>query len=602
VKFFAARQEGFDHSANRDPHTAMAVQFSEHVALLREFLERRHEIVDRIDSRLLNVQGKDAWRIRSRAQLERLLDSCFFGLPRLPDGLSRLNGQLAAAHLSDGFEPIVVEGYSHQLDPLELVVRAYQHWDFHRWPGRNIRVLYASRVYAIFIVRQLEQLSLRIWDEGEDGASDRLEQVQGLLDRVNDGAIADPIVRDARWLIQTAQGPLTRRLHPYFQISEQIAGSFTDARRLEVHQAGARLAGGHLRSQLRYRAAEVGRAADDPEVLAIARNSNSMDAALLVRDLVPLLDAYGTACAAGARDERLDLADAIIQGVSADPELFLTRLDLLTPCSMIEDLFVERAADGVPRYTTMGATHRLFLEQYGERIGRHASALRDDALELARAGTAYSPLGLSYGFCADLLSHMAFDTLLARPAFGLGLEDMFRSRGSLEAKRARAENWQALSRPEGGREHFDHSAAWAAQMFDATTNALAARARDAARANASDVADARLFVVLERHAGEPVPDRAAPDGIVTAQEHCVTSDLQRALASGATAFPRGRIVNDRNEARFLASAETGGQWFGVSKVLLTLFTSQGRDALLTGVPRAVVDVLLLTCPGLIVVA
>ena len=76
--------------------------------------------------------------------------------------------------------------------------------------------------------------------------------------------------------------------------------------------------------------------------------------------------------------------------------------------------------------------------------------------------------------------------------------------------------------------------------------------------------------------------------------------LPRALSTGATAFPRGRFVNDRNEGRFLASAESGGKWFGLSKVVLTLCTSQGKDALLTGVPPAVVDVLHLTCPGLVV--
>ena len=121
---------------------------------------------------------------------------------------------------------------------------------------------------------------------------------------------------------------MTRRLQPYFRITESISGSFTDARRLEVHKAGVRLTSGHLRSQLRYRASETGRPVDNPEVLAITRNSNSLDAALLVRDLVPLLQAYGTACPG---EGRLDLADAILQGVSADPELFLTRLDLLAP-------------------------------------------------------------------------------------------------------------------------------------------------------------------------------------------------------------------------------------------------------------------------------
>ena len=76
---------------------------------------------------------------------------------------------------------------------------------------------------------------------------------------------ADALVRDARWLIQTAQGPLTRRLEPYFRIAERISASFTTARRLEIHKAGAMLTSGHLRSQLRHRAAETDRPVDDPE-------------------------------------------------------------------------------------------------------------------------------------------------------------------------------------------------------------------------------------------------------------------------------------------------------------------------------------------------
>src|SRR4029079_12093853 len=140
---------------------------------------------------------------------------------------------------------------------------------------------------------------------------------------------------------QAAQGPLTRRLEPYFRIAERISTSFTDPRRLEIPRAVATLTSGHLRAQLRHRASEVDRPVDDPSVLAMTRNSNSMDAALLVRDLVPLLEAYGR-----AGDDRFDLADAIFQGVSADPELLLTRLDLLPPCTTIEDLFIQRGTNG----------------------------------------------------------------------------------------------------------------------------------------------------------------------------------------------------------------------------------------------------------------
>jgi hypothetical protein len=79
----------------------------------------------------------------------------------------------------------------------------------------------------------------------------------------------------------------------------------------------------------------------------------------------------------------------------------------------------------------------------------------------------------------------------------------------------------------------------------------------------------------------------------------VTSDLTRAFSTAATGFPRSQILRDRNEARFLASAEADGTWFAVSKVVLTACLSQGKNALITHVPEPVVEVLRLTCPGLV---
>jgi hypothetical protein len=567
----------------------MSFSFRDHVALLSEFLRRRRDIVDSIESRLLNVSGKDIGRTRHRVRLQQVLDSCFFNAPGLPPDLARLKGQLAAAYLAEGFEPISLEGDSHEFDPLGLIVRAYRHWDIQRWPGKNVRLPYAQTLYSAFMLRQFEHLSLRIWDEGNDAAGDRLQAVQRLLDGLNEATDPNVFVRDARWLIQTAQGPLTRRLQPYFRIAEQISGSFTDAGRLELHKAGARLTGGHLRSQLRHRAGETGRPMDDPEVLAITRNSNSMDAALLVRDLVPLLEAYEAARAGRDLEQRLDLADAILQGVSADPGLLLTRLDLLTPATMIEDLFIDCGEDGRARYTRLGDEHLRVLGRYRELIASHAASLEEDALTRDPRDRPYSPFGIAYGFCGDLLSNMALGTLRAQPSFGLSLEDIFAGRGNLEDRRACAE-------------HLDHSVEWAELIFAHMTSALHARAARQRELNASDFASAQLFVIPESDSDAPLQERVVPGGVVPAQEHFVTSDLKRALASGATAFPRTQMVADRNEGRFLASAERDGKWFGISKVILTTCTGQGKDALVIGVPPPVIEVLRLTCPGLLQVA
>ena len=577
----------------------MTVSFSDHVALLNELLTRHQAIVDQIESRVLNVQGKDTARNRSREYFDEVFSSCFYDTPGLPRHLSGLKGQLLASHIADGFEPVVLDGAAHTLDPLELILRAYDIWEHARWPGRNGRLSYARVLFGVFLLRQLEALSLRIWDDDAVLAGERLGTVQGLLDRLNDLVGPRLLIRDARWLIQTAQGPLTRHLAPYFRVAEKIAGSFTGDHGLELHSAGVKLAGGHLRSQLRHRSSELNLPVDDPDVLAVTRNSNSMDAALLMRDLVSLLEAYQAACLRGDSEARLQLVDGILQGLSADPELFVTRLDLLGPCTAIESLFIEHAGDGIARATEMGTAHNEVLGRYEQLIGATAARLREDATALNPGRNPYSPLGIAYGFCADLLSNIALSTLLEQTAGGLSLEDMFMTPGDPEGKLAGARLWERLPARGGAREHVEHSPAWARLVFQRTIDALELRAQSKAP-NASKLPAARLFVAPRgQKVGASVYD--LPDGIVSAQEHCLTSDVNRALSNGTTAFPKSQILTDRNEGRLLASAEIEGKWFAISKTILMQVTGRGFDALIVDIPEPVIDVLRVTCPGLVVV-
>jgi len=201
----------------------MPASFSDHVALLNELLTRHQAIVDQIENRVLNVQGKETARNRSREYVDRAFSSCFYDTPGLPRTLSGLKGQLLASHIADGFEPVVLDRAAHSLDPLELIPRAYDIWEHARWPGRNGRLAYARVLFGVFLLRQLEALSLRIWDDDAAPAGERLGSVQGLLDRLNDLVGPRRLMRDARWLIQTAQGPLTRDLAPYFRIAGKIA-------------------------------------------------------------------------------------------------------------------------------------------------------------------------------------------------------------------------------------------------------------------------------------------------------------------------------------------------------------------------------------------
>ena len=565
----------------------MRLSFPDHVRLLEHLLAHRQDIVDELDRRLLNVRGEAIGPHTPRDVFEDIVNGCFF----------ESSGELAAAHLADGFEPMPGDASSRALDLVELVLRAHHHWRRDRWPGRNGRLVYARSLYGAFMLRQLEFLSLRIWDAGNETAAGCLRQVQRLLDQLN-ASITAPRVRDARWLIQTAQGPLTRHLKPYFVVAGAVAESFPSADGIEIHKAGTVLAGGHMRSQLRHRSWQTGWAADDARLLAMTHLSNSMDLALLVGDLIPLLEAYTTACA--QEDHvRLELADAIVQGLSSDPDLLLTRLDLLAPSTMIEDLFVDHA--GQARVNQMGDAHLERLRRYSELISRTAAALKNDALVLDPSNAPYSPLGIVYGFCADLPANMVLSTLGSLSPADLSLEDMFISRGRLEEKHAQAEEWRRLPKGEAERAPFEHSTEWAQQMFARTFRALEARAARPTEPNASSEPTARLFVVPRGAAIDPRRDGALPAGIVAAQEHCLTSDTTRARDTGATALPRSRMAGDRAEGRFLASAEVDGAWFGVSKALLSICTVQGKDALITDVPPAVIETLRLVCPELLVV-
>ena len=130
--------------------------------------------------------------------------------------------------------------------------------------------------------------------------------------------------------------------------------------------------------------------------------------------------------------------------------------------------------------------------------------------------------------------------------------------------------------------------------------ALDARAARGTTLNASSTPDARLYVVPRGVALESLGDGALPAGIVSAQEHCLTSDPTLGRKTGATVLSRTRLAADRAEGRFLASAIVDGEWFGVSKAALTICTSRGRDALIRDVPAGLIEVLRFVCPELVV--
>src|SRR2546421_1793537 len=190
-----------------------------------------------------------------------------------------------------------------------MMMRAFYMWRQTRWPGRNGRVRYAHTLFNLYVIRCLELLSMRLWDAGASSAGSRLAQVQDVLDELWRIKAADQpvLVRDARWLIQMAQSLATDDLGAYFEVAKHIAETLSEEDRIEIHKAGVRMAAGHLRSQIRYQSMKRTVSLNEHGVVLITRDSNALDFALLIQDLVPLLGAYENAWHRDDSRKRLEL-------------------------------------------------------------------------------------------------------------------------------------------------------------------------------------------------------------------------------------------------------------------------------------------------------
>ena len=348
------------------------VPFQANVELLRLFLSHREDIVESIEA-VLNAQRKPIGYLQDASLLSRHFEDCFFARTAVTGSQTGLRGQLEEAHWAAGFRPRQVQGLHNDLiHPAEMMIRGFYCWTQTRWPGRNGRMRYAHTLFNLYLLRWLQFLSMRLWDEGPGSAGGRLAEIQGVLDELWRSSPADQpaFVRDARWLIPLTQSLITDELAPYFEVARQVAETLQEADVLEIQKAHVRMLGGHLTSQIRYHAMKEGLSIDEHSVVLRTRTSNALDFALLVQGLVGLLKTYDCAMQSGDERMRLDMAGAICQGISADPELFLNRVDLLSAYSMIEQVFIDPDRDGEVDYSTLGQRHVQLLKEYGALIDR----------------------------------------------------------------------------------------------------------------------------------------------------------------------------------------------------------------------------------------
>lgn len=572
------------------------VPFQAHVELLQSFLVRRGEVVERIQG-VLSARRKPLRYLTDRAFLARQIEDSFFAPTAAGVDQAHLRGELQKAHRASGFVPREVQGLHNDIvDPAEMAIRGFHCWRQTRWPGRNGRVRYAHTVFDLYLLRQLELLSMRLWDAGPGNAGERLAQVQGLLDSLAAGAPSDQpvLVRDARWLIPLAQSPTTDELAAYLGVAQQVAESLAGEDRLEILKAHVLMIGGHLRSQIRHYCMQEDMSLDDESVVLRTRTSNALDFALLIQGLVPMLEAYDSARQGGDDQRRLVLAGAICQGISPDPEVFVNRLDLLAPYSMMEHLFVATDPDGNVACTPTGRRHLELFSRYEALIGRLSAPLHEDCSQFKPVEGAYSPYGAIFGTPTNLVEDMALKTLQPDAVTQFSLEDVFAETQGDGERLAWVSGWRQL--PHVGPEVqrlYGYPQQFAEAIFDRIERAFGSSVSDG---KASDVGRTGRLWVLP---GDRQADSSTAAIANLPVEYVGSSDVQIVAAQKAVAYDEARLLRDRQEGYFAVSYETSGGWVAVRKDFLTAVLGAGRDAKIVGVPDEAAAVLSLMCPGLV---
>jgi hypothetical protein len=429
---------------------------------------------------------------------------------------------------------------------------------------------------------------MRLWDEGPDSASGRLAEIQGVLDELwrSSPAHQPVIVRDARWLIPMAQSLITDDLAPYFDVARQVAETLPESDVLEIQKAHVRMLGGHLTSQIRYYCTKDDVPINDHSVVLRTRSSNALDFALLVQGLVGLLKAYDCALQNGDERVRLDTAAAICKGISADPELFLNRRDLLSAYSMIEHVFIATHREGHAVYSPQGERHVQLLREYGALIHRLVQPLRRDFPRFRPVDGGCSPYGVIFGLPSHLIEHMALKALQHDAETRFSLEDVFEDvlddADTSAAKLAWVNGWRSL--PHIDREVqrlFDYPQQFAEDIYNRIENEF--EARDVSRTG-------RLYIV-----SADVPELPP--------RYFVSSDPQIVSAHKAEPYDHAQLLAGRREGHFIlsyeASHETPGGWIALKKDLLTEVLGAGRDARIVGLPLDAAQVLRLLCTDLV---
>ncbi|HWF11863.1 MAG TPA: hypothetical protein VG297_25520 [Bryobacteraceae bacterium] len=413
-------------------------------------------------------------------------------------------------------------------------------------------------------------------------------------------------MRDARWLIPLAQSLITDELAPYLEVAGQVAETLQEADALEIQKAQVRMLGGHLTSQIRYYCTKEGVRVNEHSVVVRTRTSNALDFALLVQGLVALLKAYERALRSGDERMQFDMAGAISQGISADPELFLNRVDLLHAYSMIEHVFIvtgikQDAHEPHVAYSPLGERHVRLLKEYGALIERLTKPLRDDFPRFRPVDGGYSPYGVIFGIPSSLIELMALKTLERDAETRFGLEDVFvdgdtDNENTSAAKLAWVNGWRKLPHIDSEvQRSYEYPQQFAEDIYGRVEHELRQRRSNLAACVGSGTG--RLYIVS---GDDPETDSKVSAIPELPARYFGSSDRQMVAAHKAEPCDRAQLLRERQEGHFLVSYETPRGWIGVRKELLAEIPGAGRDARILGLPPDAAQVLRFMCGDLVI--
>jgi hypothetical protein len=303
----------------------------------------------------------------------------------------------------------------------------------------------------------------------------------------------------------------------------------------------------------------------------------------------------------GDQRMRLDMAGAICQGISADPELFLNRIDLLSAYSMIEHVFIapeakKEARKGHVAYSPLGQRHVQLLKEYGALIDRLIKPLRDDFPRFRPVDGGCSPYGVIFGLPSHLIEHMALKALQHDAETRFSLENIFDDGDADAAKLAWVNGWRKL--PHIDREIqrlYDYPQQFAEDVYYRIESELRRRDSNAEACDGSRTG--RLYIVS---GNDPEVDSKASAIPELPSRYFGSSDRQIVAAHKAEPYDRAQLLAGLREGHFLVSYETPGGWIALKKELLTEVLGAGRDARIVGLPLGAAQVLRLMCTDLVI--